>query len=176
MKHKLVSILALVLMMGFVSSCQEEGLSGDISRLKSDAKAAIEEVNEINIKLLEESKIEAHGLLEELLPYFNQFKEDALKTVVDLSNAEKVHKKTHFNTEALITDLNYSIDQLDGLYNESQLDSLSQEQIEAYLKKETEIIEGIKEQLSVYKNKMHKLETRYNDLLPKAKALIDSVH
>lgn len=176
MKYKLISILSIVLMMVLVSSCKEEGLSGDISKLKSDAKAVIEDVNEINLKLLESSKTEAHGLLEELLPYFNQFTEDALKTVVDLANAEKVHrKKTHFNTDALIKDLNFSLDQLDGLSNEVQLDSLSQEQIDAYLKKETEIIEGIKEQVDAYKNKMHNLENSYKDLLPKAKALADSI-
>lgn len=175
MKYKLISFLALVLMMGLVYSCKEEGVSSDIAKLKSDAKAIIEDVNEINIKLLENSKTEAHGLLEELLPYFNQFKKDALKTVVDLANAEKGHKKSRFNTEALIKDLNFSLDQLDGLYNEAQLDSLSQEQIDAYLKKETEIIEGIKEQVNTYKNKMHNLEARYKDLLPKAKALADSI-
>jgi len=172
---KFFIITVLVSMLVFMSSCKEEGLPGEIQDLKKKAEIALEEAKKLDIDYIKDKKKEAEGFLETLGPYFNQFQKDALKTFVDLSNAAKAQKKSHFDDVNLVVELQKSVDQLESLYNETKIDSLSEEQIKLYLKKESEILEKLQEKTDFFKSQMDYLEDKYSKLLPKAKAIADSL-
>ncbi len=172
---KNLTFFSLIIIAFLLNSCQEKGLAGDIKALGDAADENLESIEEIDYSPMQNIQKEAQSLSKDLSPYFSSLNKPSNRILVQLMDVEKAHRKMETNPESLKKDLIYSCQQIDALYHEYKIDSLSEEQAQKYLDDEKKVLATIQIKIDLMEKKMEYFEQRYKYLIPKAQFIVDSI-
>lgn len=170
-----IQIIGSLILLFTISSCQEEGLLKEISQTQERAENLLDQINQYKEVDLSEEQKEAHKLVQSLSPHFNQLKGEALKTFVNLANVEKANKKIDLNFDNLEKEVKYSIEQLSALHRELKQNELTIEKAQDYLSTEIKVLKKSEVLFKIKENDILNLQERYQSLIPKNKAIADSI-
>ena len=172
---KILQYIGLISIFILLNSCQESGLLGEISELRGHAEDALGKVQTHDLEVLKNNKNKAAELIKELSPYFTSLDKPSLKTLVDLANTEKGHRKMKISPDKINTSLQFSVDQLNALYHEYKIDSLSKEQAQKYFEDEKKALDKLTKASENFGLRIELTEDHYLTLIPKAQHLVDSI-
>jgi hypothetical protein len=116
------------------------------------------------------------GALNKVLgSYFQTLDKPSLKVYVDLSNLEKAHKKSKINLPEFEKQLKHSWEQVLILQRDIENGKISELDATKYLADEAVVLSKLETIMEESKPRLDEYMKRYDDLLPKAEHLVDSI-
>lgn len=156
-------------------SCQEPGMKGDVKALENQAQDLLEDVEALDANDFNMSQENSRKLITQLTPFLENLNKPSVEIFAQLADAEKGHRKMKVSPEALIKELNFSLEQIQALSFELEEGSLSQEKKQKYFEDEKRNLAKLDQASQTVSIRTKEIKGRYKRLIPIANHIVDSL-